>query len=189
MFKRIGIFGPLFTKYERKENLEIARTLEKSGFSTFLPQRDVGMYEEIVARVVDRGFSRERAIQAARMFVSLGDSYETSKCDAFVLNYNGRVPDEGAVFEAGTVYGLRKLLVIYKNDARSLIDGLDNPAVIISTGVIVSRMKDIPKELRRLEQLKKSQYQEVFRLAEKVFRDLNLNNSGDLGLAIDRIID
>ena len=47
-------------------------------------------------------------------------------CDAVLLLFDGRVPDEGACFELGYCYAKGKRCIGYKTDARSFIDGFDN---------------------------------------------------------------
>ena len=46
---------------------------------------------------------------------------------------NGRVPDEGAVAETSMAWTLGKPIVLFKEDARSAIEGRDNPLIVGQT--------------------------------------------------------
>ena len=75
------------------------------------------------------------------------DTFQIIDNDGLVLNLNGRVPDEGAMVEAGIAWALGKPIVIYKNDSRSLFGGLDNPLVAgLSKFKIISDIGKIPRE-------------------------------------------
>lgn len=59
---------------------------------------------------------------------------------------NGRVPDEGAVSEAAMAFAVGHPVVIYKNDARSLVGGKDNPLVAGLSGCeIVNTVEAFPR--------------------------------------------
>ena len=47
-------------------------------------------------------------------------------CDTILFLFDGRVPDEGACFELGYCYAMKKRCIGYKTDARCFIDGFDN---------------------------------------------------------------
>jgi nucleoside 2-deoxyribosyltransferase len=73
------------------------------------------------------------------------DVFEIIDSDGLALNLNGRVPDEGAMVEAGIAWANNKSLVIFKNDDRSLIQGNCNPLVMgLSNFEFVENYKDIP---------------------------------------------
>jgi hypothetical protein len=110
------------------------------------------------------------------------------RCDALVMNMNGRVPDEGAVAETAVAFAAGKPLVIYKNDHRTLLNGQDNSMVIglSETFSTVERVDRIPAEvgrsLDRIVQTGPSPYRgesiprnvrEVLGLGERVWKLLN----------------
>lgn len=111
--------------------VQISRTLQLHGFSTFVPHAD-GMEFSLVRPVLTRlGFSDEAAGQLLHEAIFALDVYQVvAGCGSLVLNLNGRVPDEGAVAEATMAWMLGKPVVIYKEDRRSLIAGRDNPLVV-----------------------------------------------------------
>lgn len=72
------------------------------------------------------------------------------ECDGTVVNLNSRVPDEGAVVEGTIAWTAGKPVVLFKDGARSKIDGLDNPLVAGLGGFrLVSRSEDWAGELAR----------------------------------------
>jgi nucleoside 2-deoxyribosyltransferase len=169
--KRVYIASPLCNKKERQENEEIDAVLKKAGFDTFLPQRDGFLYVDICAMLQKKGCSFEDAQNVALNLVAHCDVYNVPICYATVLNLNGRVPDEGALVEAGISFALKKPVVLYKSDYRSLIPNHDNPLVEILSGFeIVHRMEQIPIKLRELEKSKVAAYERTIKLADKILR-------------------
>ena len=64
---------------------------------------------------------------------------------------NGRVPDEGAMVETGIAWAFEKPIVIYKNDSRSLLSGIDNPLVIgLSNFNLIDNIQKIPIKFNQL---------------------------------------
>lgn len=173
--KKVYIASPLFNPKEREENSEIDEALRKEGFETFLPQKDGFLYVELLKAVEEKtGCKREDAEKIALNLITHLDVYQVCEgCDALVLNMNGRVPDEGAVSEAAMAFVAGHPVVIYKNDARSLIDGRDNPLVAGLSGCgIVDRIGDIPAALKKLEEKysgKRSAYSEMMGAARELF--------------------
>jgi hypothetical protein len=88
------------------------------------------------------------------------------RCDYFVFNMNGRVPDEGVVVELGVAFACGKPLVIYKDDRRSLVGGWDSPVLCGAsyTFPVVQDIERIPQELTgvidRLEEFGESPLRE-----------------------------
>jgi nucleoside 2-deoxyribosyltransferase len=124
----------------------IARTLEDSGFETFLPHRD-GL-EAYVLRFSSASFPATIAgvrAQTDYAIFSL-DVYELiERCDAAVCNLNGRVPDEGMIVEAALAYAAGKPLVFFKDDIRAPFGGYDNSMLTsLVRGKIVNKIKDLP---------------------------------------------
>ena len=75
------------------------------------------------------------------------------RCEGLVLNLNGRVPDEGGVFEAAVAFTLGVPVVLYKRDHRSLLHGEDNAMI---TGLShdfssVNKLKRLPGSQRMSE--------------------------------------
>ena len=110
----------------------VALHLEAEGFQTFLPHRD-GL-ERVALPIASRlgrlsaltpgGATLQRAIFALDLFQLI------ERCEGLVFNMNGRVPDEGAVAETAIAYATGKAVVLYKEDARSMLGGLDNPMLL-----------------------------------------------------------
>jgi nucleoside 2-deoxyribosyltransferase len=62
-----------------------------------------------------------------------------------VLNMNGRVPDEGAVAEAGIAFASGKPVVIYKNDARTIFKGRDNSMITgLTEFPVIQELQKLP---------------------------------------------
>lgn len=130
----------------------IARVLESAGHATFLPQRD-GL-EVLAMRLAALPLARSAALGFAdrlmRRAIFAVDVYQLVEgCDAIVWNLNGRVPDEGAVVEATLAYATGKPLVAYKDDARSVFDGQDNPMLtgLFDEQTLVRSVAEIPHAL------------------------------------------
>ncbi len=148
---RIYCAGPLFNPSERAEMEMLAETLEQAGFKTFLPHRDAFMFGAIVPDLVRAGYPLNVAQWMARQALFALDVFQVLvSCDGTVVNLNGRVPDEGAVAEGAMAWTAGKAVVLFKDDARSKIDGLDNPLVAGLGGFrLVSRTEDLPRALTR----------------------------------------
>ena len=151
--KRIYCSGPLFCPEEIAGMASIASVLEQEGFSTFLPQRD-GLERFLMPLVntpLNNNFlnirdSINRAVFALDVFQIV------SLCDGFVLNMNGRVPDEGAVAEAGIAFSFGKPVVLYKNDSRSVFKGIDNSMITgLSAVKPVREITKLPEALLTAE--------------------------------------
>lgn len=129
----------------------LAEALEQSGFKAFLPHRDGFLYGAIVPDLVKAGSPLEVAQWLARQAIFALDVYQVLvTCDGTVVNLNGRVPDEGAVVEGAMAWTAGKAVVLFKNDARSKIDGLDNPLVAGLGGFrLVNHSEDVPQALTR----------------------------------------
>jgi nucleoside 2-deoxyribosyltransferase len=129
-YHRIYCAGPLFNRPEQEEMAEIARTLQESGFATFLPHKDSFAFPDVHREFLRAGYDDAEASRMIQRAIFCLDTFEVlSACDGFVLNMNGRVPDEGAVAEAAMAWMANKSIVLYKSDSRSLIQGNDNPLV------------------------------------------------------------
>jgi hypothetical protein len=87
----------------------------------------------------------------ARQAIFALDVYQVLvSCEGTVVNLNGRVPDEGAVVEGAMAWTVGKAVVLFKDDARSKIDGLDNPLVAgLGAFRLVSRSEELPRAMTR----------------------------------------
>lgn len=121
--------GPLFNPPEQREMAAIAAALEAAGFATFLPQRDGFELAHMPAALVKLGIEPARANALVNRAIFALDVSRVIDCDGALVNLNGRVPDEGAMIEVALAFAHGRALALYKHDARSLIDGMDNPMV------------------------------------------------------------
>jgi nucleoside 2-deoxyribosyltransferase len=160
--------GPLFNPKEKEEMQEIAQVLERDDFRTFLPQRDGLLFEQLLPILMDKSYKEREAVKFLNQAIFVLDVYEVLvDCDSLVVNLNGRVPDEGAVAEAAMAWIWGKPVLIYKNDARSLVVGQDNPLVSgLSDFLYANKIQEIPKALKALGV--KSQKQNISQFPEKV---------------------
>jgi nucleoside 2-deoxyribosyltransferase len=143
--------GPLFNEAEKKEMELIATELENASYKTFLPHRDGLEYAAIQNYFIEMNVSSEETNSILSKAIFTLDVYKVITSDGLLLNMNGRVPDEGAMVEAGIAWSNNKKIVIYKNDARSIINGNDNPLVVgLSDFIMVKNLKDIPNEFNKL---------------------------------------
>jgi nucleoside 2-deoxyribosyltransferase len=117
--KKIYCAGPLFNAKEREEMEQIAVLLEKSGFRVFLPHRDGIEFANLLDSFVGHGVPRSKALDILNKAIFNLDVFQVLDSDGLILNMNGRVPDEGAMVEAGIAWRAGKAIVIYSDDARS----------------------------------------------------------------------
>ena len=148
---RIYCAGPLFNPSERAEMEMLAETLEQAGFETFLPQRDGLLFGGIVPDLMRAGYPLEATQWMARQAIFALDVYHVLVgSDGALVNLNGRVPDEGALVEGAIAWTAGKAVVLFKDDARALIAGLDNPLVAgLGSFRVVSHADDLPRAMSR----------------------------------------
>jgi hypothetical protein len=85
-------------------------------------------FAQVHPYLVARGFDPLEVGQLLHTAIFALDVYQVVQgCGSLVFNMNGRVPDEGAVAEAAMAWTLGKVVVLFKEDARSMIAGRDNP--------------------------------------------------------------
>lgn len=181
-FKRIYCAGPLFNNKEKEEMEEIAECLEKNQFDVFLPQRDgiefVNLFEGF--RELDIPEEKIKSILNKAIFTL--DVYQVLECDGLVLNINGRVPDEGAMVEAGIAWSTGKKVVVYKNDVRTLLNGNDNPLILgLSEFIIISEISNIPSMFKEL-------FQKDVRINSKPIDNSNILNIHSRGSEIFSLV-
>ena len=152
---KIYCAGPLFNKKEKEEMLEIAIALEKNDFEVFLPQRD-GI-ELVNLSEAFRKIKTKQKPEPSQIDLIISkaifalDVFQVLDSDGLILNLNGRVPDEGAMVEAGMAWTANKKIVLFKNDSRSILNGGDNPLVsglsnfvcVSTPDAVVSRFKEL----------------------------------------------
>jgi nucleoside 2-deoxyribosyltransferase len=132
--RRVYCAGPLFNEAERREMSRIAHVLAEAGFEPFVPHADGMEFALVHPYLVEEGHDPRAAGRLLHEAVFALDTYQVAVgCGSLVLNLNGRVPDEGAVVEATMAWMLGKPLVIFKEDARSAIEGRDNPLIVGQT--------------------------------------------------------
>lgn len=142
---KIYCAGPLFNDKEKEEMAEIAAILEESGFRVFLPHRDGFEFAHLLDIFKKIGVPEAKANRLLHKAIFTLDVYQVLDSDGLILNINGRVPDEGATVEAGIAWNAGKQVVIYKNDARTLINGTDNPLLLGLSGFIsIDNISEIP---------------------------------------------
>lgn len=118
----IYLAGPLFNDGERHEMALLAAALEQRGLATFLPQRDGLELASLTKSTPEAGALWSKAIFQL-------DIAHLLACRGVVVNLDGRVPDEGAMVEAGIAWASGKPLVFYQRDARRCFAGDNNPMI------------------------------------------------------------
>lgn len=142
---KIYCAGPLFNPKEREEMQEIATVLEKAGYQVFLPHRDGLEFANIFPNLLKKGIAPQQAKEILNNAIFSLDVFHVTDSQGLVLNMNGRVPDEGAMVEAGIAWACNKAIVIFRNDSRSLLEGNCNPMVMGLSGFsYIEKYEDIP---------------------------------------------
>lgn len=148
--------GPMFAPEEKALNGAIAAELESAGFATFLPHRDGIEVEAIVELIhtpmmgeLERMFPGLLEIGQQAVF-ALNVYQVVERCAALVFNTNGRVPDEGAVIEAGIGFASGKPVVRFRSDVRTLLRSGDNPMIgwLTPPDAVVSEPAAVPFAVR-----------------------------------------
>lgn len=163
---KIYCAGPLFNNKEREEMQEIADVLETSDFDVFLPHRDGFEFANLSAGIEELTESKKSTSLLLQKAIFTLDVYQVLSSDGLILNMNGRVPDEGAMVEAGIAWSAGKEIVIYKNDSRSLINGEDNPLLIgLSDFITISDISKIPSYFEEIRSNRNTKTIDSSRLA------------------------
>lgn len=139
--------GPLFNESERREMSEIAAGLEAAGYDTFLPHRDGLEFARLLPELQRIAPSPSNAdVILQRAIFSLDVFQLLTRSEAIVANLNGRVPDEGTVIEAALAWMAGKAVVLYKNDARTVLNGSDHPMLLaLGDFRLVSELDEVPR--------------------------------------------
>lgn len=142
---KIYCAGPLFNPSERKEMELLAGALRKADYSVFLPQEDGLEFAKLFPAFLNKGVEAQEAQQLLNQAIFALDVFQVKDSNGLVLNMNGRVPDEGAMVEAGIAWSFSKPIVILNSDDRSLLQGNHNPLVLgLADFETVQRYEDIP---------------------------------------------
>jgi hypothetical protein len=146
-----------------------------------LPQEDGLKFAVLVPVLVDRGVSIDEAAKILNLAIFSLDVFEIMRCDGLLLNMNGRVPDEGAMVEAGIAWSHDKTVVIFKSDDRSLIYGSCNPLVMgLADFEFVSAYAEIPRAFdRRIAEAQAS---------DRVLASSRFETANEKGEAISRYL-
>jgi nucleoside 2-deoxyribosyltransferase len=105
---KVFIAGPLFSQAEREFNVRVEEELRKHGFETFLPQRDVGRLDELLAK--------EGELAYRTIFNQ--DLKGLEQADAVVAILDGPDADSGTAFEVGYAFARGKPVIGLKTDMR-----------------------------------------------------------------------
>lgn len=104
------IAGPLFNEMEKTRNEEIALLIESFGCDVYLPQRDGGVFSDMVLS--------GKSVSLVRETIFNNDINAIKECGGILCLLDGRVPDEGMCIELGMSYALGKKCVGYRTDSR-----------------------------------------------------------------------
>ncbi|MBP6888958.1 MAG: nucleoside 2-deoxyribosyltransferase [Candidatus Pacebacteria bacterium] len=107
---KLYIAGPLFNEMERSRNEEMALAIEAISIVTYLPQRDGGVFSQML----EKGMN----ITQVRQLIFKEDIEAIKTCDGILCLLDGRVPDEGMCIELGIAYALGKQCIGYRTDSR-----------------------------------------------------------------------
>lgn len=130
--KKIYLAAPLFDSMELRRNIEVCEMLESLGHEVFMPQRDSGEAFEGADR--------------AELFVS--DVTAIGKSNCVVALLDGRVPDEGTVFEMGLAYAWGIPIVALRTDRRSFMQGQHNVMLIYSVAKECTSMEELKEYMK-----------------------------------------
>ncbi|HED37272.1 MAG TPA: nucleoside 2-deoxyribosyltransferase [Ignavibacteria bacterium] len=187
--KKIYCAGPLFNPKEKEEMQEIATILENNGFDVFLPHRDGFEFVNLSESFIKLGVSDNNAKLILNKAIFTLDVFQVIDSDGLILNINGRVPDEGAMVEAGIAWNAGKTIVIFKNDARTLINGNDNPLLLgLANFNVANEISSIPSIFNKLflkdgdkknKIIDNSRIEKIFKKGQLIFELSNKSENSD----------
>lgn len=147
---KIYCAGPIFNPSERKEMASIAQVLKDAGYTVFLPQEDGLEFTKLFPAFLKKGVELDKAKKLLNSAIFALDVFQIKDSDGLLLNMNGRVPDEGAMVEAGIAWACQRPIVIFNSDHRTLLHGNSNPLVMgISNFESVNEFNDLPEAFDR----------------------------------------
>jgi nucleoside 2-deoxyribosyltransferase len=132
--KLLYVASALFSEAERSTNEAMASILER-WFDVFLPQRDGYLITNLIARGMN--------VPDAYSYVFRKDVEAIAKCDAIIINLDGRTIDEGAAFELGFAFASGKVCVGYRTDVRVLLPWGLNPMVTAPLETVLHSRKEL----------------------------------------------
>ena len=138
---KVFIAGPLFSQAEREFNLKVDEFLQKHGFETFLPQREVG---ELWKHV------RKKGRKAYKMIYET-DLKGLERADVVVAVLDGPDVDSGTAFEVGYACARGKPVIGIKTDARIFTrNEVVNNMLAQGVRALVKDLAGILDELKKL---------------------------------------
>lgn len=130
-YGRVYCSGPLFCPAEMRQMRLISDILIEAGFTTYLPQQDGGepyVIGSVGNPLAGSLISRPIVSFLNNVLFSL-DVNEIVSCQYFVINLNGRTPDDGAMAEMGMAFAAGKPIVLYMDDLRAFSSKSVHPTV------------------------------------------------------------
>jgi nucleoside 2-deoxyribosyltransferase len=152
MKRSVYIASPLFNDAERAANRAICTIAERSC-DVFLPQRD----GHLVTDLIEGGMTP----QSAYAFVSARDIEAIDRCDALIINLDGRSVDEGAAFELGFAHARGKICVGYRTDVRVLLQWGLNPMIFAPLVTVVRSLSELEDWLESFVSSEKRAWQSM----------------------------
>jgi len=148
MKKQIYCAGPFYSPEDRFQLEEVASTLSKGRFSSYIPHEHV-LYKHYL-EILQSNQKKKDILSRSLFACNLYNLIEL--CDGVVFTLNGRVPDEGGNITAAISFITGKTVILYKNDFRSKIEGDDNAMITgMSYGFKnIKRLENVPKILTRV---------------------------------------
>lgn len=131
---KIYVAGPMFSQAELQFNEILADRLEALGHEVFLPQRSGFRMNELLQTM-------SPAEVSSLIFTT--DYENIRKNDIFLINLDGRVPDEGACVALGLAYASGKPCYGLKTDPRSASADCNNPMIDGSLRHIFSSLEEL----------------------------------------------
>jgi nucleoside 2-deoxyribosyltransferase len=146
---RLYIAGPLFTNSERAEIEMLGAVANECGYENYIPHAQGLLVQDLILALVSQGLLLDSAKHLAnRIIDGIDKAHLILNCSGLILDLNSG-PDHGAIVEAAIGYSLGLSSVSYKDDSRSLLQGVDNPLVEYLS------LNSGPKIARTIEELKK----------------------------------
>jgi len=138
----IYLAAPLFNEMERERNQKFTDFLEKENHQVYLPQRDGGLFYELIKK----GYS----IKDVRKHLFNKDIEAIYNSNIILCLLDGRVLDEGMCIELGIAFAKEKICIGFKTDQRSQ-DKYGNNIMLDGTiSIIFSNKKELINYLNKI---------------------------------------
>jgi nucleoside 2-deoxyribosyltransferase len=133
--KKVYIAGKLTSAGERERLEELSRLCESLGFETFLPHRDVGLYEEI---------GSVKAIFEGDILKGF------ENCALVVANLDGLHVGAGTAWELGYAYakGISAIGIKTDEPVKEALEYLSS--ILIASMKITESLEELENELKKL---------------------------------------